>query len=866
MIRGLSRSRGTITVLSIACLLVCLPPLAASTERTNPTRTNLQRTSGHKAFAFRTFPVSPGRNSAASDSSSCPNQGGILDSISVPVAMPLELAVVSFEPAPPGGATFMLSSEDPTIVAAGDPHQSFLPEVTIPEGQTESNPFFVYGIKVGATVLDAVSESPCCLGFSDPLGAWDINPGSDPSATKFLDANPPSNTCRTPDSPMLSTDPTVLSTCGVPVQGAVTDGVTQLLLRMVSGLPGTACYQITSTGPPDQGMISTDVTGTQSVGDFNEAFSFYTAPDGYGDTSDNRQVQVQFTFTPNIGVGDTTMFTVPLTLVLRPPVMLIHGVWSDRKAWSGSYWNRMPGSSYFTFAADYGPTHDASFSTNEPMVQGFVSSAIQMAQAAGYAATQADVVAHSMGGILTRLYAASDDFMRDDNYQKGDVHLLITLDTPHGGASFANLLVALHTTNPTQIEASVHNLVGATAQVTNGAVCDLNENSQGLQALTSTSINSQVFTATGGPIGSFWNGVGPLHLHSFEKELTKTQCVKRNIFFVCTQEQPVYNQTVVSDFRFSAANDAIVPLCSQQGGVGGSSCPGGGSAGVNFGNLIHFGADVFGFSVVDGINNTAAVATQAFQLLDGSSSGLVSSIPGLPSNGSGVPITVSGQGPPFDHDNFNSQCVTGTPPPMKANVVLSGQATEIAAASDITSHPAAPDARVNITTPTNGQQFAPGDTVSVTVAITPPLQANDVSLNVAGFGSEPGTNYNGSTYQVTFSIPDTYAGPLQLSPAITDTSNNPITGITTTIAVRPTTPPSSLTLPQANYILNVVGAAERIAVVGNYPGGVQRDLTSSASGTTYKSSNTKVITVDTEGNVSAAGFGTAVVTVSNSGV
>jgi hypothetical protein len=84
--------------------------------------------------------------------------------------------------------------------------------------------------------------------------------------------------------------------------------------------------------------------------------------------------------------------------------------------------------------------------------------------------------------------------------------------------------------------------------------------------------------------------------------------------------------------------------------------------------------------------------------------------------------------------------------------------------------------------------------------------------------------------------------------------------------VRPTTAPTSLTLPQSNFVISSLGAIERVYVVGNYAGAVQRDLTSSAAGTTFTSSNTKVITVDSEGNATAAGFGTAVVTVDNSGV
>src|SRR6185503_4124844 len=53
----------------------------------------------------------------------CPNQGGLLDSISVPVGQPLSLSVVIGAPAPQGGAVFRLSSDNPAFVAAGDTRQ-----------------------------------------------------------------------------------------------------------------------------------------------------------------------------------------------------------------------------------------------------------------------------------------------------------------------------------------------------------------------------------------------------------------------------------------------------------------------------------------------------------------------------------------------------------------------------------------------------------------------------------------------------------------------------------------------------------------------------------------------------------------------
>jgi pimeloyl-ACP methyl ester carboxylesterase len=819
-----------------------------------PLRVNAQV---QRRAAFTTLPVSSPTQRVLAGAT-CPNQGGILNSISVPVSKPLELAVFSPTPAPKGGATFELSSADPSIVAAGDPRQSFLPQVTIPEGQMISNPFFVFGIKVGATTLDAKPLTPGFVGFSDPLGAWDVNPAADMNASKFLDANPRVNNCRVANSPALSTDPMVLSTCGQKVNGTVADGASQLLMRMVSGLGGTACYNLVSTSPPDQGTIATPVLTTQTVGALNYGFSFYKAPDAYGDTSASRQVQVQFVFTPNIGNGNTTKFTANLTVV-RPPLMLIHGIWADSSSWPDKIWVRSPDSDYFVYKGDYGPTHDASFTTNLPKVRGYVAKALILAHQGGYAATKADVVAHSMGGILTRLYAASTNFMRPDNFNLGDIHRFVTLDTPHGGSSFANLVIALHTQKPTAIEASVHKLVGADAFVTNGSVCDLAENSEGLAALSPTALDSQVITATGGEPGTPTGGKffgGKFGNGNFEGELTN--CEKKSPPIIGTCVLFTYDQTTVNAFRFRQANDAIVALCSQQGGMNGSSCPAGGSAGINFTSLLHFGASKYGITV-HGVTNTQDVATLVFKLLDGPKGGFSSPLPGLSSSGTGSPVTVPGIGTVADAKNFTSQCKTGTPPPMKANIAHAGQQSGKTA-------DASGDSRIQVVTPTNGQVFAPGAAVSATVSISPALKASYVSLAVYGLLGVEGTGYNGSSYQASFTIPDAMAGPLQLVPQITDSGGNTILGLTTTIAVRPTTPPLSLALSQANDVLTSVGDTDRIHVAGSYPGDITRDLTSSASGTTYKSSNTSIVTVDTEGNVKAIGFGRAVVTVANMGI
>jgi hypothetical protein len=59
------------------------------------------------------------------------------------------------------------------------------------------------------------------------------------------------------------------------------------------------------------------------------------------------------------------------------------------------------------------------------------------------AATQANVVGHSMGGILGRIHVGLGNagYYRKDNFMKGDIKKLITLDTPHTGSPWPSLLV-----------------------------------------------------------------------------------------------------------------------------------------------------------------------------------------------------------------------------------------------------------------------------------------------------------------------------------------------------------------------------------------------------------------------------------------
>ena len=626
------------------------------------------------------------------------------------------------------------------------------------------------------------------------------------------------------------------------MQSVASDGVNALLLRTLSGLPGTACFEIVSTSSLDQGTIQTPLAATQTVSPLEYGFSYYIPPSYYNDTSNSRMITVEFTYTPNIGNGNTTKFQAQ-TSIVRPPVVLVHGIWSKRGAWGSDY--KKEDAFHTTYVADYEATNGASFSTNVGAIQDDVKTALSNARDKKVAVTQADVMGHSMGGILTRLYIGGNNFKRPDNLGKGDIRRLISLDTPHSGSTFPNLVVALHRLNPTETDKTVRSITGYPPE--GGAVCDLAENSPALQGLNNaTSITAQAVTGTGGPPPPAFFG-GFLGFGNIEGAVTKKHCTHRNNFFICDQEDFIYPQAIVNAFRFSQINDTIVALISQQGG----HCSTAGLAGVPF-NVIHSGP-----SFVNGILNTAAVAQRAYQLLDGPDSAFVTAFPGVGSTGAGVACTVTGTS--TDQADYMNQCVSGPLKPSAQN-----GAAPLPAISSVT-----PDPRVQIISPADGQVFAPGDTVNITVQLTTPLTANNIAVDVSGgFSQLDGVNYNGAQYQASFVIPNYVAGPITFTPDITDSNNVPILGPAITIAVRPGTPPLSIAFLQSHFhiALPLVTPSATLALTGTYADGTTRDLTSSASGTTYQTTDSTVVSISKDGVYQLNGAGTALVTATNSGL
>lgn len=56
------------------------------------------------------------------------------------------------------------------------------------------------------------------------------------------------------------------------------------------------------------------------------------------------------------------------------------------------------------------------------------------------AASQVDIVAHSMGGLMARGFAQQTDYYNQTNFMKGSIHRLITIGTPHFGGHLSKFL------------------------------------------------------------------------------------------------------------------------------------------------------------------------------------------------------------------------------------------------------------------------------------------------------------------------------------------------------------------------------------------------------------------------------------------
>jgi hypothetical protein len=183
-------------------------------------------------------------------------------------------------------------------------------------------------------------------------------------------------------------------------------------------------------------------------------------------------------------VENQVIETLPIELY-PPPLLMIHGLWSsgDEAFFKMKYnfviTQKIYNSNEIT-VVNY--PNDVPLASNMNQIINEFKIAIYNYNDRGISCGKADVVAHCMGGVLTRLY------LQNPRYNH-DINKLITLNTPHWGSQMANFV--LSTDTKSQV---IRDALAAIGKITeNGAVADLRVNSNPIRNdLNGSTVNINV--------------------------------------------------------------------------------------------------------------------------------------------------------------------------------------------------------------------------------------------------------------------------------------------------------------------------------------------------------------------------------------
>ncbi len=379
----------------------------------------------------------------------------------------------------------------------------------------------------------------------------------------------------------VTTDEQALATAGTPRSGAVADGVTRLVLRASVAGPGYVTFTLDGDSPEDGGLSwrdNGDRLPTVTVPVFETEAGFfatciYRTPEEFNRGGDEalvvRLIGIEASYQP--GAGEVVRSEAEIGL-FRPPLLFVHGLWSRRSTWSfplasDRRFRRLP--------TDYGETNAAHFHQNSAIVPGDLAVLRSEMRDAGIAVTQVDVIGHSMGGLLTRLWIQNRNHRRVDNFYSGDVNKFFTLDTPHTGSPLANLLQSIWTT-PLVGFVAARLFEAMDLVIDQGAIEDLSVGSTAIAGIEETGVPTHAVVGVGG--SELFPQVTPI--------LTQLA------FLV-----DLFSTTGIDDLYAGLEHDVIVARESQEGGatapaytvVGGGDGIhiGGGSIPGNTGSIVY---------------------------------------------------------------------------------------------------------------------------------------------------------------------------------------------------------------------------------------------------------------------------------------
>ena len=248
--------------------------------------------------------------------------------------------------------------------------------------------------------------------------------------------------------------------------GLIADGNTRLILRYKSSQPGSVAFSVSPeiSGSrlelfADRQKIQTPVSAVETK-DGYQVSAVFIAPEAWPENIayPRGNFTVTAVFTPSNGGASTTE---SLTLTLQaPPVVLIHGEFSNNEdtfaygnGTKSGVWHKLEKAGLTVSGWNYdnkkGPTE--LIANNSNGLTKTIADTLNSLNAGGIAATRADLVTHSMGGLMARQYLRNDidtGNKTPNSYGLGTVRRVVTIAAPHLGTPIASYLAGKFDTMP----------------------------------------------------------------------------------------------------------------------------------------------------------------------------------------------------------------------------------------------------------------------------------------------------------------------------------------------------------------------------------------------------------------------------------
>lgn len=251
--------------------------------------------------------------------------------------------------------------------------------------------------------------------------------------------------------------------------GLVSDGNSRLLLSAKTTLTqGTVRFEIVDSdntsavlhslgsSPMNSGGSTVDIPITLNSSGDGQATAILRAGERFlgGRNQPESVFKVKTCVLDNLGVCSSITKSNDLS-ERRAPVVLVHGLWAGPESFveaSGLFTIDKPGLKEslesnalrevrtVQYNNWQGPTATMT-PTSRLLTNSINQACTAVIQKHRLACTKADLVGHSMGGLVSRKYIQDNEtYKNDKNYQHGSVRRLLTLGTPHFGSGLASLL------------------------------------------------------------------------------------------------------------------------------------------------------------------------------------------------------------------------------------------------------------------------------------------------------------------------------------------------------------------------------------------------------------------------------------------